>query len=300
MRLARMLMRNAAGLLSIAGALMILFGPAAYGQQSDRGTAADGATLASLLERINQLEARVSELEASQRTAGAACVTSPATTNPSAADPADATSMAQASPAARTTKPSAAPPATAASTHPEVEQDQAEGAASERMDLSKTLLRIRGFGDVSLHGDTAKGDTTSFSLGQLDLFVTSDISEKFKFLSEIVFEGGPDNLYGVVSGVENSFSVDVERYLLQYSQSDYFNLSAGRFHTAIGYYNTAYHHSTWLQTTTGRPFLYAFEDEGGILPIHLVGVSASGQIPSGGLRLHYVAEVGNGRESKPS
>jgi len=36
-----------------------------------------------------------------------------------------------------------------------------------------------------------------------------------------------------------------------------------RYHTAIGYYNTAYHHSTWFQTTTGRPFLFEFEDKGG-------------------------------------
>ena len=86
--------------------------------------------------------------------------------------------------------------------------------------------------------------------------------------------------------------------MLQYSYNDYFNLSVGRYHTAIGYYNTAYHHSTWFQTTTGRPFLFQFEDQGGILPIHTIGVSASGLIPSGALGLHYVAEVGNGRESR--
>src|SRR6267142_555838 len=72
-------------------------------------------------------------------------------------------------------------------------------------------------------------------------------SEKFKFLSEIVFEGGPDNIYGVTRGEINTFSVDVERYLIQYSYNDYLNVAAGRFHTAIGYYNTAYHHSTWFQ-----------------------------------------------------
>jgi hypothetical protein len=44
--------------------------------------------------------------------------------------------------------------------------------------------------------------------------------------------------------------------------------------------------------------LFDFEDHGGILPIHLVGVTASGHIPSGELGLHYVAEVGNGRESR--
>jgi hypothetical protein len=177
-------------------------------------------------------------------------------------------------------------PTQAAST-PEAVPERIE---PERMDLSKTLLHIRGFGDVNYHGDTQKGDTTSFSLGQLNLFVTSDVSEKFKFLSEIVFEAGPDNAVGV----------DVERLLLQYSPNDYFNLAAGRYHTAIGYYNTAYHHSTWLQTATGRPFLFAFEDQGGILPIHNVGLSASGLIPSGPVGLHYVAEVGNGRASRSS
>lgn len=76
------------------------------------------------------------------------------------------------------------------------------------------------------------------------------------------------------------------------------NVGVGRFHSAVGYHNTAYHHSTWLQTTTGRPFLFQFEDQGGILPIHNVGLTASGRIPPGALGLHYVAEVGNGRTSR--
>jgi hypothetical protein len=187
----------------------------------------------------------------------------------------------------------------------EHEPEPSEHAAeAERMDVSKTLLRIRGFGDVTFHGDNyhpnppQQPDHTAFTLGQLNLFVTSDISDKFKFLSEIVFEGGPDNIYGKPRGEANQFSVDVERYLLQYSYNDYFSLAAGRYHTAIGYYNTAYHHSTWLQTTTGRPLLFEFEDQGGILPIHNVGIEASGRVPSGSLGLHYVVEVGNGRESR--
>ena len=186
---------------------------------------------------------------------------------------------------------------TAAAPQKETKAEE-EPPVPERMDVSETLLRIRGFGDINLHGDNNKGDTTSFSLGQLNLFVTSDISERFKFLSEIIFEGGPDNIYGATTGQANTFGIDVERYLIEYSQNDYFKLAAGRWHTAIGYYNTAYHHSTWFQTATDRPFLFAFEDRGGILPIHTVGVSASGLIPSGPLGLHYVAEVGNGRASR--
>jgi len=233
-------------------------------------TTLDKQALQLLLQRIDQLESRVRQLEAERQPAAVV------------------------SPAPGPTQKSA-PPVNEAEQQAE---SQAESAVPERMDLSKTLLRLRGFGDITLHGDTRKGNTTAFTLGQLNLFVTSDISEKFKFLSEIVFEGGPDNIYGVTRGEINTFSVDVERYLIQYSYNDYLNVGAGRFHTAIGYYNTAYHHSTWFQTTTARPFLFQFEDRGGILPIHTVGVSAFGLIPSGRLGLHYVAEVGNGRASR--
>jgi hypothetical protein len=265
--------------LALAG---MLVSPNLMRAQSGQTVTVDQATMQALLKRIDQLESRVQQLEAAQ--------------HPGAAETANLESRQKPSAEAPTHGPSQA----AAQEH---EPEPTEHAESERMDVSKTLLRIRGFGDVTFHGDNyhpagMPGSKTAFTLGQLNLFVTSDISDRFKFLSEIVFEAGPDNIYGVTRGTENTFGVDVERYLLTYSQNEYFNLSAGRYHTAIGYYNTAFHHSTWLQTTTGRPLLFAFEDQGGILPIHNVGVEAYGSIPSGSLGLHYVAEVGNGRESR--
>lgn len=275
-------LRNIARRVSARGMVLlllaILLNVMALGQSAP-GTTTD-PTVQMLLHRIEQLEARVAELEAAKQ------VSAPAAAS-------IASSPVPASPAR-----SKASEESSAQSESEGEQQMGTGLEPERMDFSKTLLRIRGFGDINFHGDTLKGDTTSFTLGQLNLFVTSDMSEKFKFLSEIVFEAGPDNIYGRPRGEANSFGVDVERMLVQYSYNDYFNLSAGRYHTAIGYYNTAYHHSTWFQTATGRPFLFSFEDQGGILPIHTVGVSASGLIPSGALGLHYVAEVGNGRESR--
>jgi len=276
--------------------LTLLLSPALQAQHAPDEPLADKATLQLLMKRIDELESRVRQLEAERREPTAANdLPSSEPTNQSADSdkiepPAQADFSTSVSASGAVQTPPSAPS--------ESDQRQAENAMAERMDMSKTLLRIRGFGDISLHGDTQKGDATSFSLGQLDLFVTSDVSERFKFMGEIVFEGGPDNIYGKTEGQENTFSVDIERYLLQYSYNDYLNIAAGRGHTSIGYYNTAYHHSTWLQTTTGRPLLFAFEDEGGILPIHMVGVSASGLIPSGRLGLHYVAEVGNGRESR--
>jgi hypothetical protein len=282
------------GRIVVLSLLAILCASALRAQQVGDGPGVDKDTLQLLLKRIDQLEARVKQLETERQQAGAANLApssapaDPPATNAAVETPMANGSVAQASGARKSPPPAAADP----------EQAQSDNVMAERMDVSKTLLRIRGFGDISLHGDSQKGNNTSFSLGQLDLFVTSDVSEKFKFLSEIVFEAGPNNFYGAIGGSENFFSVDIERYLLQYSHNDYLNLSVGRGHTAIGYYNTAYHHSSWLQTTTGRPLLFDFEDHGGILPIHMVGVSASGLIPSGQLGLHYVAEVGNGRESR--
>lgn len=277
----------------------------------------DQQTMQALLQRIDQLEARVRQLEANQQQKDSFASAVQVSSSPQPAESAQMSSQSspaqsgpsQSAPSIAKTQhgPTLPPPASdgqsSAQAKPPHEAEASEHSEYERMDLSKTLLRIRGFADVDLHGDNyhpagQPGDTTSFSLGELNLFVTSDISDRFRFLSEIVFEAGPDNTYGVVQSGANEFGVDIERYLLTYSFNDYFNLSAGRYHTAIGYYNTAFHHSTWLQTTTGRPLLFEFEDSGGILPIHNVGVEAYGRIPSGSLGLHYVAEVGNGRESR--
>ena len=283
--------------------LAILVSPKVVRAQSGPTASPDAQTLQALMRRIDQLEARVRQLEAAQHLSSPVSATTAVARQQPASAPAGPLRQ-QSSPATSADE----PPQTAAPQ--EHEAEPTEHAESERMDLSKTLLRIRGFGDVTLHGDNyhpsvpppigapVPASTTAFTLGQLNLFVTSDISDKFKFLSEIVFEAGPDNIYGARRGEANTFGVDVERYLLTYSANDYFSLSAGRYHTAIGYYNTAYHHSTWLQTTTGRPLLFQFEDRGGILPIHNVGVEAHGRIPSGSLGLHYVVEVGNGRESR--
>jgi hypothetical protein len=131
---------------------------------------------------------------------------------------------------------------------------------------------------------------TAFQAGEFDLFMTSKLSDHLSFLAELVF--GPDTT--------NQFGVDLERYQLTYKANRYFSASAGRFHTSIGYYNTAYHHGNWFSTAEGRPIMYLFEDSGGILPVHMVGVSFTGEVPhTDKLGLHWVAELGNGLSSNP-
>jgi hypothetical protein len=149
-------------------------------------------------------------------------------------------------------------------------------------------LQFRGFADIGFNDSTMKGAHSTFTEGSgLNLFMTSRLNDQFSVLAELLFEFPPTN----------SIGTDLERLEFHYNPSDYLNLTAGRFHSAIGYYNTAYHHANWLIPTASRPFLFSFEDQGGPLPTHNVGLSATGAIPSGPLGLHYVAELGNGRTS---
>jgi hypothetical protein len=181
--------------------------------------------------------------------------------------------------------PPAAPQAAAAVT-PQLASAAAPGEMSGMASGTGPTLQIRGFADLD-YGRTVKPVTSSFMLGQLDLFMSSTLSDNTSVVGELVTEANDENVFGV----------DLERLLLQYKPNDYLNIGVGRYHTSIGYYNTAYHHGTWFQTATGRPFLFQFEDEGGPLPVHGVGVTVNGRIPSGKLGLRYVAEIGNGRTS---
>lgn len=174
---------------------------------------------------------------------------------------------------------------TAVGAAPAVEGDSLVTADDWREPSAPTLT-LRGFGDVNYRWDRGRQRHNSFALGQLDLLITSRITEDVNLLNETVFEMDHNG----------ETEVDVERLLIKYSVSDYLNVSAGRYHSAIGFYNTAYHHGTWFQTATGRPLPMRAEDGGGILPMHNVGLSLSGEIPSGSVGLRYVFEIGNGRD----
>ena len=64
------------------------------------------------------------------------------------------------------------------------------------------------------------------------------------------------------------FEFEVERLIVRYDFSDYAKLSVGRYHTQLGYWNTAFHHGAWLQTTVSRPQAVKFG--GTVLPVHFL------------------------------
>jgi hypothetical protein len=233
----------------------------------------EAATLREMREQIAALEARVRELEARQ----------PA--QPSPASAATATETAKTDAAETKVGANANPASIAAhATH----DAGAQHGEHDPDAAGAPRLQIQGFADVNLRASSDKGRHTSFALGQLDLFITSRLSEKFDVLSELIIEANE----------RNEFSFEIHRLLLQYTPNDNLRLGLGRYHTAIGYFNTAYHHGTWFQTTADRPFIFTFEGKGGILPLHNVGLQATGRVPGAPWGLRYVAEVGNGRASR--
>jgi hypothetical protein len=252
----------------VSGLVVASISTSLYAQDNSATTVSDHDLIQQLQQRIEQLEKQMQERDGQQCAA-----------QPQNAPEAPATSS--------TAQPASTPqPDTATSA-------QAQPSSMENMEKSPTMpqLRIRGYADVGFvasQGAPPPENHSTFAIGQFNLFMTSQISPRAGVLAELVVEPGQDNAVGV----------DLERLLFHYSVSDSLNVSVGRYHTSIGYYNTAYHHSSWMQTAVGRPFLFQFEDDGGILPIHNVGLSISGKVPSGGLGLHYVAEMGNGRTSR--
>jgi hypothetical protein len=144
-------------------------------------------------------------------------------------------------------------------------------------------LALRGFSNVDF-GINDEGEPNTFSIGQFDLLITSPISDDIAVLAEVAMELSNEGT-----------GVDVERMQVKWSPAMLFSLSAGRMHTPFGYWNQTYHHGTWFQTTENRPLMYLFEDDGGILPIHGVGLAAAGVWHTRGVDLKYNASVLNGR-----
>jgi hypothetical protein len=149
-------------------------------------------------------------------------------------------------------------------------------------------LVMRGFGDINLvHRDDASPG--GFSLGELDFFVTSELAPDLSVLAEIVLEPQEGE----------TPEIEIERFSIRWAPRDAFQVQLGRMHTPLGYWNQAYHHGKWFQTTIDRPLVYRWEHDGGVLPVHEVGVAALGAFPVGSLSLEYSASVSNGRAAEP-
>ena len=154
-------------------------------------------------------------------------------------------------------------------------------------------LKITGFGDLSFVSTKRIDGPRGFVEGQFVLHMASALSPRATFFGELSFTPRTDA--GTGSPPATGFNAEVERLILRLDQSDRLKLSFGRYHTPINWWNTAFHHGSWLQTTINRPEMIQFG--GRLLPVHFVGALVEGSVPAGGMNFNYQAGLGNGRAS---
>lgn len=138
--------------------------------------------------------------------------------------------------------------------------------------------QIRGFVDGLV---SYQKDKLNFGFGEQDLFITSELTDRFSFLGETVFKFS--------LGTPTSFSVGVERIVLKYNYSGNHNILLGKHHTPINYWNDTYHHGRVFFPTIDRPALFSAN----IVPLHTTGISLQGSNLGDG-KFGYDLMVGNG------
>lgn len=225
--------------------------PSVFAQQ--RAPANQTELIQNLLNRIEQLEKRVADLEGSK-------------------PPADAT--------------------------PRPEQvtnaaDMMHGEPAQPTLSDAPNLKIAGFSDFNFSASDQPGTRSGFTESQFILHLNSNLSPKVSFLGEVSLTARTDA--GTGAPAATGFNAEVERSIIRFEHNDYFKVSFGRYHTPINYWNTAFHHGQWLQTTVSRPEMVQFG--GRFIPVHFIGALVEGAAGAGGLNLNYNFGLGNGRGS---
>ncbi len=141
---------------------------------------------------------------------------------------------------------------------------------------------IKGFADVLASYDKK----ASFGFDEQDLFITSQLNDRFSFLGESVFK--------FESFSPTDFNVSIERLIVKYNYYGNHNIILGKVHTPINYWNDTYHHGRVFYPTIERPLLFDAE----IIPLHTTGINFQGH-DLGNLKFGYDFMIGNGLGSLP-
>jgi hypothetical protein len=215
----------------------------------------------SLLDRIEQLEKRISELEDHERKEAAAQT---------------GTSNSQAATESKPAQVSAMPTQALHSEH----------AASTAFGRQKsiTLPCKSGFRTWTF-GDGPEGFGERLQSGAIRAALCFAVVRESELFGELSFTAQP-----------NTYDLNVERTIIRYDYNDYFKLSFGK----VSHTDQLLEHGfpSWgsvAVATISRPQMVKFG--GTDIPLHFVGLQAEGNVPSGGLGLGYNVGMGNGRSS---
>ncbi len=113
----------------------------------------------------------------------------------------------------------------------------------------------------------------------VDLFATAEHG-KLLFLGELLL---------------SKHEQEIERIQLGWRVGDS-KVWLGRFHNPVGYWNSQFHHGSYMETSISRPSVVEFEDDDGILPMHLTGLLVEGVKEYAKKGIGYALAVASGPE----
>jgi len=137
----------------------------------------------------------------------------------------------------------------------------------------------------TVNADGTKKTDNGFSIPTLDIFMRG-AAGNWSFLSEVLFD----------IDEANEIVVDLDRLQLTYEFGDALKITAGRFHTSLGYYNTAFPQGGAVYLLPiDRPEVVDQHDNASIVPTSTVGLNFHGRLPFAQQRFSYDVDVTNGR-----
>src|SRR5215510_12226048 len=93
-----------------------------------------------------------------------------------------------------------------------------------------------------------------------------------KIAADVLFSMQHDSFKVFGEYLLTNHESDLERFQLGWEPSERQVVWLGRFHQASSVWNHVHHHGQFLQTSVTRPASEEWEDEGGIIPQHFVGL----------------------------
>lgn len=144
----------------------------------------------------------------------------------------------------------------------------------------------------------ASNDFLAF--GEINASVEADGgSPEYEPLASFFYSHQGDRFRAIAEYVYAPLEKELERLQLGVRVGDS-TVWVGRFHSPVGYVNSVLHHGSYLETSITRSRIWAYEDEGGVIPMHVSGMLFEGerQIEKG--RLQYQVGVGAGTVLTPA
>jgi hypothetical protein len=139
---------------------------------------------------------------------------------------------------------------------------------------------IRGYANMDVRYQEANPNLY-FLLGEQDLFITREITDRIDFLGESVFKYSPQS--------PTTFNVSLERLIISYNYKGNHSILLGKHHTPFSYWNDTYHHGRVFFPTAERPLLFSE----GLIEYHTTGIAFQGA-NLGDYNIGYNVMIGNG------